>query len=332
MAISPPTLLLAMLLATLLPSCAALLRFGSGGAPSPINGRPCIAASTLEKVIAPGMRRTLHLYDSNLIAAFRQGLALQGNNDTREWPVLSQVVLDPAAGADRSFRMLGVGTTLSVESWRPGVKENVRNEVSRSMLVDVLGVGTWEPAQVAQYEPFLAVRSAEEVEEAGREPPSGGGGGGGGGALSDDLADEAARLLRAAELIERYAPPPSPPLPTSPVIGGGGGGGGGEAVEGLGSLEARIDRVLELRGVPSGCEASRLAVRALGLTRWLPGQTRYEVLELAHGLEGGGLGAEGRRLRALVARVAEALDEEARRQVALKALKALGDEPRAGGG
>ncbi len=268
---------------------ASLLRV----VPPGVGGCPCIAVP-LDRLIAPGMQRTLHLYDSSCLAAFRAG------NGT-----LGQVVLDPSAG--RRVRVLPLATELRVTAWRPSQKQSrVRDEVSSSVLVDVIGVGTFEPQSVLQYEPYLSVETPEGDGRGAAEPV----------AIEDSLRETACQLLDSAALcesLESGGDEQSDGGEGGAAVGAAGTAYGIEGCEGEGAgslpLEQCVDRALELGGACKRCEVSRLRLRALALTRYLPGQQRYDAMRKGNG-----------PLDELLAFVIGALDDHAKRQAAVNAL------------
>ena len=83
------------------------------------------------------------------------------------------------------------------------------------------------------------------------------------------------------------------------------------------SIAARVEQVLEYRACDDACEAARLTLSALAATEHLPGSWRFEAMKLAQD----GDAAE------LLKVIGEALDEEARRRLAQKALSDLSLNP-----
>jgi hypothetical protein len=79
------------------------------------------------------------------------------------------------------------------------------------------------------------------------------------------------------------------------------------------SLEACVDKVCALRGCEDASSACRLVLSALATTVHLPGATKFEAMDLA----------ERGQVVALVQLVRDALDEEGRRRLAVKALAGL---------
>ena len=85
-----------------------------------------------------------------------------------------------------------------------------------------------------------------------------------------------------------------------------------ERTDGSWSVHRCIERVLELRGCDEEvCKGSRLQLCALASTAYLPGELRLRAMELAQ---------QGELLQ-LVTLVEGSLQEEARRRIAMKALR-----------
>jgi len=135
----------------LLPAIAAsmpqLLRFREAG--SPVKGLSCII-TTPERVLAPGVRGSIHLYDTNCLAAFRHAMSSHGR--------FGQVVLDMEGGA-RAFKLRSVGCELQVLGWQPATHTSTLGDSSASVIADVLAVRRFHPSSVVQFEPYLSVES-----------------------------------------------------------------------------------------------------------------------------------------------------------------------------
>eukprot|EP00310_Coccolithus_braarudii_P023483 CAMPEP_0183338828 /NCGR_PEP_ID=MMETSP0164_2-20130417/5982_1 /TAXON_ID=221442 /ORGANISM="Coccolithus pelagicus ssp braarudi, Strain PLY182g" /LENGTH=289 /DNA_ID=CAMNT_0025508739 /DNA_START=16 /DNA_END=885 /DNA_ORIENTATION=- len=124
----------------------SLLRFSSM-APK-VQGLGCIPVS-LERLLAPGLRRTIHLYDSSCLAAFRHAIA--HTNGT-----LGHVVLN-VERERRQFGLLDVGCELRVLEWRASTHTSKFGDSSPSVLADVIATRRFRPGKVVQFEPFLSV-------------------------------------------------------------------------------------------------------------------------------------------------------------------------------
>ena len=263
-------------------------------------GYACIPAPK-ERLVAPGQRATMHIYDSSSLQALRHAQA-------RFNGTYGQVVIDEEAMRERRFALEPVGARVQVLSVTPSTHTDKFGGTSQSVMAEVIGVGIIEPREVLEKMPYMTIEepSDDGLLEPLVEPLSG-------------AAERTAELAEAAALCEsleeqRCFKGPLTRQTERELLDKGGGGR---------SLPECVERVVELRSASSGaaddecdaslCESSRLVLSALAATTHLPGATRYEAMRAA---------ARGEAAQ-LVELVADALDEEGRRRLALKALSSL---------
>lgn len=284
------------------------------GAPAPPDGSvPCIPAP-LERLLAPGSRRTeWHIYDKNCLSVVRHALATDGR--------FGLVALRPNPPGVRSFALLPVACEMRVLSWRAATRESKEGDASASIIADVVATRRLVPGKVLQYEPYLAVEMVT-FEEQRREH------------LTDS---EAEACLGAWRALEEYGASVEALRSALPELGEYPQPGvaqavqllRGEHVEGL--VEAEVEGVVEAEvgaEVEAGAEAAMEAavegevggevvetadadtmrLSALGSTRLLSTEARYAALEEAE-------------LFALLERVSKDLATEADRLRAIKALR-----------
>jgi len=110
-----------------------LQRFGSGGAsvPSGISGLGCIPVP-LERLLAPGVRRSMHLYDTSCMAVFSHAMSACGGR-------FAMAALDPDAAVKRKFGLLPVACEVAVLSWEPSTHESKFGDTSPSIRAEVVG-------------------------------------------------------------------------------------------------------------------------------------------------------------------------------------------------
>jgi hypothetical protein len=246
------------------------------------------------RVLAPGQRAQLHLYDASSLQVLRHGMA-HGNG------TFGQVVLNDTAMRERKFELIGVGTRVKVCSTRPSTHTDKFGGTSSSMLAEVIGIGIIEPESVLQREPFLTVMCDDD--DGLFLPPIDAPAGVGTAISAEKQAEWQAALTEAAtacaslsEMAEtKMTPPPSQSTPPSTLLD-------------------CVDRVVRLRNElhpPDEDVESTLRLLALACTAHLPGESRVQAMELAQQGE----------LSRLLALVTELLQAEAGRRRARKALE-----------
>lgn len=109
-----------------------LQRFPAAGDNS-VAGLGCIPVP-LERLLAPGARRSMHLYDTSCMAVFAHAMARCGGR-------FAMAALDPAAAEQRRFGLLPVACEVAVLSWEPSTHENKFGDVSTSIRAEVVGCG-----------------------------------------------------------------------------------------------------------------------------------------------------------------------------------------------
>jgi hypothetical protein len=109
-----------------------LQRFPASGG-SGLTGLGCIPVP-LERLLAPGARRSMHLYDLSCMAVFAHAMA---RCDGR----FAMAALDPAAAEQRRFGLLPVACEVAVLSWEPSTHQSKFGDVSSSIRAEVVGCG-----------------------------------------------------------------------------------------------------------------------------------------------------------------------------------------------
>lgn len=287
---------LLLVLATSLASGAAGYSLLRANPPTPpAEGFACIAVPAA-RLIAPGQRATLHLYDTSSLQVLRH--AQSHCNGT-----YGQVVIDEDAMLERKFKVLDVGSRLKVLSSRPATHTDKFGGTSNSVYAEVIGIGILQPTEILQREPFLTVQCGDEDSLLLASPDA-----------APAIAEYKASLAESAALCESLAEVAKPPPGTPPSQTFVRGSGGWTLAECVGKvLEAR--ELLRCGGL--GCatdepesEASIVRLSALACTAHLPGEDRLKAMKLAQ---------QG-QLSAVLEYVQAALKEEGQRRLAKKAL------------
>ena len=267
-----------------------LSRLGPKGNGVPkVDGYACIPVPK-DKLVAPGQRASMHIYDSSSLEVVRYAQAHANST-------YGQVVIDGEAMQDRRFALLEVGSRVKLLSVTPSVHRDKFGGSSPSFKAEVIGVGLIEPAAVLQKMPFMTVRPAKEE----CSLLSAGGG------VAAPGPGAAAALAEAAEIcqgLEELASFKGPMTRKREVEGS------------TRTIDECVQQVLALRGCEGADEGTRVLLSALAATAFLPGDSRFEAMLLAQRGEG----------TAAVALVHAALEEESRRRLALKALSGLSAE------
>eukprot|EP00316_Scyphosphaera_apsteinii_P010027 CAMPEP_0119317484 /NCGR_PEP_ID=MMETSP1333-20130426/43277_1 /TAXON_ID=418940 /ORGANISM="Scyphosphaera apsteinii, Strain RCC1455" /LENGTH=249 /DNA_ID=CAMNT_0007323421 /DNA_START=160 /DNA_END=909 /DNA_ORIENTATION=- len=245
----------------------------------------------MSRIVAPGQRAILHLYDSSSLHVFRQ--AQSYCNST-----FGQVVIDDVAAKQRVFRLCGIGSRCRILASAPSMHTDKFGGMSSSVLAEVIGIGIIEPEVVLQHEPFLTVSCADNdalllpTNECLNEPDVLGTN------LSSQWEDSLTEAANLCQRLERVASPSRTHAQTDEW-----------------PAARCIERVLEIR---SGdyCDTGKLRLVALACTTHLPGTKRFAAMALAQ---------QGRSAE-LLHFVEEALQEETRRRLAMKALAGLSSE------
>ena len=284
-----------VLFAVPLVSTYSLLRGPTRGDSAP--GLPCIAVPRA-RLIAPGQRTTLHLYDTSSLQVLRHAQSLCNGT-------YGQVVIDEDAAAARKFRLMATGTRIKILSSAPSTHTDKFGGSSVSVMAEVLGVGIIEPQQVLQHEPFLTVNASDEdtVLQSCEYAAS----------SISEWEKELAEAANLCESLDEVAQPQGL-SPSQSFSRGSGGWSLEKCIQGV--LDARAD----LRCNGMGCEVdemenevSLLRLSALACTAHLPGEARFDACELAQRGE----------LSVLLQYVGDALKEEGQRRLANKALTGL---------
>lgn len=319
----------------LLPCAAAysLLRT----APNEVQGLACIAVPT-SRIVAPGQRATLHLYDQSSLKVLRHAQAHQDG-------VFGQVVINTTAMQNRQFRVLPVGSRLKVLSCKPSTHTDKFGGSSLSMLAEVLGVGIIEPEDIVQKEPFLAV-TCDDDDCILSEPPTGAPAGAATQTISESRALEwHAELAEAATTCQslddvasleavskgqgktsRWREGGTGDWTLAEAVkaamelrselrldGGSAGGDDAQTADDAATAETADEAATEAAAATEADPLATLRLSALASTAHLPGELRLEAMELA----------QAGQLSALLALVVDALQEEVRRRLAVKALAGL---------
>jgi len=246
-------------------------------------GFACIPVPA-SRIVAPGQRATMHVYDFSSLQAIRHAQSHANNT-------YGQVVLDEEALKDRQFALHRYGSRVKLLSVKPSTHTDKYGGTSASLMAEVIGIGLIEPAEVLEKMPFMTVECPEEDELL--PPPP----------VEADEEVLLASLTDAAALCESLDDVDSFKGPLSQET---------DRREGGWSLSGCVERVIELRGCGGASDGSRLVLSALAATAHLPGQQRLEAMAMAR----------EQTAPRLVEWVETALQEESRRRLALKALYA----------
>ena len=117
-------------------------------------GLACIPVP-IAKLIAPGQRATMHVYDASSLQVIRHA---QANTDN----TYGQVVINETAASERKFRLLDIGSRVKVLSVTPSTHTDKFGGTSSSLMAEVIGVGVIEPDQVLAKMPFMTVECADD--------------------------------------------------------------------------------------------------------------------------------------------------------------------------
>ena len=245
-------------------------------------GLPCIPLHEV-RMLAPGCTRTMHLYDSSCVAAFKAAMAGDGS--------FALVALDTMATASRSFSLRSVACGVQILDVRTGEKESKFGDASLSYYVDIIGTRRIDTkgVKLVQFEPYVALENAPPTFDA---------------APTDhDVEAAAARCAELADLVEPVA---ELQLELSPA----GGQDAPTASDELSTVDACVAKVLEVTDADDAEPARRLLLEVLASTRYLPPSARWELLQ-------------ERQLLPLAENVVAALGEELKRLRAMQSLKSL---------
>lgn len=251
------------------------------------SGFACIPVP-LSRVVAPGQKSVMHIYDSSSLQVLRHAKAF--SNST-----YGQVVIDDEAMAERRFALLDVGSRVKILSMTPSTHTDKFGGTSSSMMCEVMGIGVISPDAVLEKMPFMTIECSDD-DTILQVPES-----------ELDVEMWASKLEEAANLCETLDEVASFKGELTQAAARG---VVGKESSGPWSLSACTDQLLSLRGCPEPSDGSRLLVSALAATCHLPGEKRYEAMQLA----------QAGNVVQTVDLVATALEEEARRRLAMKAL------------
>jgi len=266
-------------------SAYSLLRKPDTG-PNNKGGFACIPVP-VARLVAPGERATMHFFDTSTLRAVRHAQTF-GNS------TLGQVVIDQAAMRERKFRVHPIGSAYKILSVKPSTHTDKFGGSSNSLMAEVIGTGTIEIAEVVEKMPFMTVQISTEQPPRAEDV-----------SVADYLQDlevevsDAARVCADLEHITSFKGERTRLT---------------EQQSGSWSLQECVERVLELRDEDS-CARNRLRLTALASTVFLPGELKLEAMERA----------QQNDIAALAAFVGDALREEGRRRLALKALSGLSE-------
>ena len=238
-----------MLSLAVLPLAVLLTRNKPGaGAPGSSAGLPCIPLHEA-RMLAPGCTRTMHLYDSSCLAAFKAAMAADG--------AFALVALDTFSAATRSFSLRSLACAVQILNVRPGEKASKFGDSSLSYYVDIIGTRRIDTkgVPITQMEPYVAL---------GGEIPDFD-------AATDDHDAVAARCAEIAELTPTIGELQLALLPEDKIDG---------ALRDM-SIDACVRKVLEIdaEGGAASDERRRLTLEALASTRYLPPSTRWDALQ-----------------------------------------------------
>jgi len=105
-------------------------------------GLGCLAVP-LDRLLPPGARRSLHLYDSSCMALFGYARAKCAGR-------FLLAALEPEAAAQRRFGLLPVACEVEVLKWEPSSHTNKFGDVSASIRAEVVGCARRNIAQTAE--------------------------------------------------------------------------------------------------------------------------------------------------------------------------------------
>lgn len=259
--------------------------------PSLESGRPgfaCIPSLHTDSILPPGAKAKLHVYDASSLQVLRHA---QANANS----IYGQCIVDEEAMRERRFDLRSLGSRVKVLGFSPSTKSDKFGGSSNSLIVDVIGIGICSTLASAVVEkmPFMKLdgESSEDVLPSEFACL---------GACSfvDDLKSELEKAAATCHDLEEVRSFMGGRMPTDDRVW---------------SLGECAEQVIKLRGeTPSA--GSTLVLCALAGTAYLPGSVRLEAMELAHQ----GKGTE------CVELVSSALQEEASRRLAMKALAGIG--------
>jgi len=266
-------------------------RLASFSADSKPAGFACIPVP-VSRILAPGQKAIMHVYDASSLQVLRHAQAYANGT-------YGQVVFDEDAMLERKFGLLGMGSRVKILSMTPSTHKDKFGGTSASMMCEVMGIGLIQPKEVLQKMPFMMIGCSDD--DALLQPPETE-------FPSSELSMRAAKLEEAANLCQDLDELASFKGPLTQAAERG--------KEPAWSLSACTDQVISIRGRTTVCGSSRLLVSALAASVHLPGPVRYELMLMAH---------KGDAVKT-VQLVTTALEEEARRRLAMKALADLKSE------
>jgi len=114
-------------------SSVAAIRLQRTSPPPRVPGFACIPVP-IERLVAPGQREMMHVYDASSLAVLRHAQAY--SNLT-----YGQVVIDAAAARERRFAVEEIGSRVRVVSMAPSQHVARDGTTSSSMMCEVLGIG-----------------------------------------------------------------------------------------------------------------------------------------------------------------------------------------------
>jgi len=271
--------------------CAAAYTLRRAPLVERVPGYACIPVP-VDKIVGPGQRATMHIYDDSSLQAIRHAQAY-GNG------TYGQVVICEEAMAKRRFALRPVGSLIKVMSLTPATHTDKFGGSSASLMAEVMGIGIIEPEEVLEKMPFLTIKG--NLEDGLLLPPA------------TPAAGDCEALLEAAALCHRLDEIASfrGALTQAAERERGADAGASSPIE-------CVDELLALRGCePSDVgNASRAVLIALAASVHLPGSVRHEAMRLAQK-------EESARVLELVT---SALEEEGRRRLAMKAIATLREE------
>jgi len=247
----------------------------------------------------------MHVYDTSSLQVLRHA---QANSES----IYGQVVLDEAAMAERRFAVLQVGSRLKVLSLKPSTHSDKFGGESVSMMIDVIGVGLFEPGEIVQKMPFMSIE-CDDADDGLLMSPS---------AADPKVVaereaayaaiEEAAVLCQSLDEVASFKGPLTQASERQAAA----------SEDAAWSLSDCVGRVVALRAVPGQeppPEASWVTLAALATTVHLPGKLRFEAMRLAQQEAHGGS-------QSVLDFVSSALQEEAKRRLALKAIGGVSNQ------
>ena len=257
----------------------------------PVPGFACIPVP-IERLVAPGQKAVMHIYDTSSLQALRHAQAHANST-------YGQVVFDEEAMKVRKFSVMPLGSRIKILSVRPSTHVDKFGGSSTSLIATVIGIGILEPTRVLEKMPFMTIDCDhhDRLLTALDQPIT---------AANEEALTElrdAAMLCQSLDGVASFKGDLTRASEAEAVTGG----------RSSWSLTDCIDCVLQARQGEERAEGCELLLSALACTVHLPGSRRFEAMRLAQQ----GQNADCMRY------VLESLQEEGQRRLAMKALASV---------